>query len=645
MASILNKINSPEDLKQLSHSELETLAQEIRDRIIGVVSQTGGHLAPSLGTVELTIGIHLALNTPKDKIIWDVGHQCYAHKLLTGRRDDFDTLRQYGGVCGFPKKEESKHDPFSTGHASNSISFALGLAEAREKRNGDENIVVVIGDGALTGGIAYEALNQAGHLKTPFVVILNDNEMSIASNVGAMSSYLSRIRMDPTYNRLEQEFEHMIKNIPGIGETIYEMGGRIKDSFKQLVVPGMIFEELGFRYFGPIDGHDIEKIRKGVLFAKEMKRPVLIHVLTQKGKGYHPAETKPEKYHGTAPFDVENGEAKPTPQEEKDDITYTKIFGDAVVELAEADPRIVCITAAMPSGTGLNKFSSVYPKRFYDVGIAEQHAVTFAAGLARDGLVPVVAIYSTFLERAYDQIIQDVALQKLHVVFAIDRGGLVGEDGPTHHGAFDISYLRHIPDLIIAAPKDENELRNLLFTAVNQKSPMAIRYPRGKGPGASLSKDFKSLDIGKGEVLREGEQIVLIAIGRMVEVAQDAAKILASEGISATVINARFVKPLDKKMITSLSKDKEMVVTLEENSLAGGFGSAILELLTDEGINTRVTRLGLPDRFITHGAIDKLLEEVGLTPEQVSSLIKKRLENKVKDFKKTGETRSVKRAN
>lgn len=629
MASDLDKVNTPDDLKKLSDKELKALAHEIRDKIVEVVSKTGGHLAPSLGAVELTLGLLLALNPPKDKIVWDVGHQCYVYKILTGRKDQFETLRQYQGICGFPRKQESEYDIFNSGHASTSISVALGLAEARDKRGGDETIVAVIGDGALTGGIAYEALNQAGHLKTPLIVILNDNEMSIANNVGAMSSYLSRIRLDPAYNKMEQEIEHLIKNIPGIGETMYEVGGRIKDSLKQLVVPGMLFEELGFKYIGPIDGHNIAIIKRGVTLAKEVKRPVLIHVLTQKGKGYKPAETQPEKFHGTSAFVVKNGESKQASKIP----SYTEVFGQTMIELAEKNPQIVCITAAMPAGTGLSKFAKKYPDRFYDVGIAEQHAVTFGAGLALDGLKPVVAIYSTFLERAFDQIIQDVALQELNVTLAVDRGGLVGEDGPTHHGAFDLTYLRHIPNLIVAAPKDEEELRQLLFTAVNVDSPMAVRYPRGCGLGVQISQDYKQLDIGKGEILREGNQVALIAIGRMVKVAQDAAELLDRKGISSAVVNSRFVKPLDEELVCSVCKTKELIVTLEDNTKVGGFGSAILELLNEEHVNVPIIRIGLPDRFITHGSVNRLFEEIGLTAEKVTARVEKELTRDIKEYR------------
>lgn len=625
-AKILNKVNSPADLKSLSLEELELLAAEIRELILKTVSKTGGHLASNLGVVELTIALHRALNSPKDKIVWDVGHQCYSHKILTDRKDKFSTLRQYGGISGFPKKEESVHDVFNTGHASNSISVALGLAEARNKRSGDEVIVAVIGDGSLTGGMAYEALNQAGHLKTNLIVVLNDNEMSIASNVGALSSYLNRIRLDPTYNKLKHEFEEHIKKIPAIGEWMYEAGEHIKDSFKQLVVPGMLFEELGFKYIGPIDGHDIHSLEHNLELAKGVEGPVLLHVLTKKGLGYQPAEECPDKFHGISSFNLETGKSK-----EKSGLTYTEIFGKTLTEIAMIDERIIAVTAAMPSGTGLDKFAKVFPERFYDVGICEQHAVTFTAGLATGGLLPVVAIYSTFLERAYDQIIQDICLQKLHVIFVLDRAGLVGEDGPTHHGVFDLSYLRHIPNLILMAPKDGEELRHMLYTATKLSSPVAIRYPRARSDVKDeiFSKSFKLLEVGKAEILVKGKKVAILALGRMVETSLKAAEILKEKGISSSVINARFVKPLDESLITEFASSLDAVVTVEENTLLGGFGSAVLELLSSYKLQKPTLRLGLPDKFITHGSQEVLLSEYGLDAEGIASSIEKFLRNNV----------------
>jgi len=620
--AILSEISGPDDLRELDGRQLERLAEEIRDILITISSRNGGHLAPNLGVVELTIGLHLALKSPKDKIVWDVGHQCYVHKLLTGRAGRFSTLRQYQGISGFPKRSESPHDVFDTGHASNSISVALGLAEARDLSGGDETIVAVIGDGSLTGGISYEALNQAGHLGTHVIVLLNDNEMSIAGNVGAMSSYLARIRLDPTYNKMRDEFESAIRKIPGIGELVFAAGEHMKESFKQLVVPGMIFEEFGFKYVGPIDGHDIDAVKTSIKLAKAVEGPVLIHAITQKGRGYCHAETSPDKFHGISPFVVANGEPKrhgKAPQ-------YTRVFGDTMVDLGRRDERIVALTAAMTAGTGLEGFAEAYPSRFYDVGIAEQHAVTFSAGLALKGFIPVVAVYSTFLQRAYDQVMQDVCLQDLHVVFALDRGGLVGEDGPTHHGVFDISYLRHIPGLTLMSPKDESELRDMLYTAIHHVSgPVAVRYSRGEGEGVQLAEEFTPIPIGQAEILADGQDVCLLALGRMVGVARKAAAMLEDEGISCTVANARFVKPLDSAAILDAARSHRLLVTIEENALPGGFGSAVGELLLDSRVEIEIARLGIPDRFITHGTQTQLLEEVGLSPEDVVKAVERRL--------------------
>lgn len=619
---LLDKINSPKDLKSLSNDELKTLAQEIREELIETVSQTGGHLAPNLGVVELTIGLHRALDAPKDKIVWDVGHQSYIHKILTGRLKQFKTLRQYGGIAGFPKRLESEYDVFDTGHAGNSISVALGLAVGRDMKKSDATIVAVIGDGSLTSGMSYEALNQAGHLGSRLIVILNDNEMSIAKNVGAMSSYLSRIRLDPAYNKLRDEVEERIRKIPGLGETLLNVGDHIKESIKAFIVPvGMLFEEMGFTYVGPINGHDIQQVVANVAMAKELKGPVLIHVLTRKGYGYAPAEDFPDKFHGVAPYRVETGEART-----KGSIpSYTDIFGEAMVELGKKNKKILAITAAMPAGTGLDNFARAYPKRFFDVGIAEQHAVTFAAGLALKGFIPVVAIYSTFLERSFDQLIQDICLQNLHVVFALDRGGLVGEDGPTHHGVFDLSYLRQIPNMVVMAPKNEVELRDMLYTAIELDGPVAFRYPRGTGWGLEYGHSFKKLQVGRGEVLREGQQVCLLAVGRMVRVAEQAAEMLSDRGIIPTVINARFVKPLDEELILSQGAKHSLMVTIEENTVIGGFGSAVLELLARNNVFIPVLQIGLPDRFITHGTPEILLKDVGLDAAGVVNEIEAKL--------------------
>ncbi len=618
---ILARINSPADVKKLSYEKLDLLAAEIREELITVVSETGGHLAPNLGVVELTLALHRSLESPKDRIVWDVGHQCYVHKLLTGRRERFASLRQHDGLAGFPKTAESVHDVFDTGHASTSLSFALGLAEARDRRGGDEHVVAVIGDGSLSGGMAYEALNQAGHLGTRLIMVLNDNEMSIASNVGAMASYLNRIRLDPLYVRIREEIEERIKKIPAIGERMVSVGESIKGAVKYLVGEGFIFEELGISYIGPVDGHDVRMIEETMTLAKNLKKPVIIHMLTRKGRGYAPAENYPEKFHGTAPFVIKTGK----PKRANGKPSFTQVFGQTLVDLAEKDKKIVALTAAMTSGTGLSQFKERFPERFYDVGIAEQHAVTFAAGLARGGHIPVVGIYSTFLERAYDQIIQDVCLQDLHVVFAVDRAGIVGEDGPTHHGAFDLSYLRHIPKMVVMAPCDEEELRHMLFTAVHLDKPVAVRYPRGAGSGVQLSNDFAEIPIGQAEVLLQGRDVALVAVGRMVSTAMEVAAILEKIQISATVVNARFIKPIDQTMLAAVSHSHQLVVTLEENALQGGFGSAVLEFFADKGILVPMIRTGLPDTFIAHGSTKKLIKEHNLHPRGIARAIEKRL--------------------
>jgi len=619
---LLNTINNPKDLKNLSSGELAKLATEIRSRLIETVSDTGGHLASNLGAVELTIALHRSLESPKDKIIWDVGHQSYVHKLLTGRNKTFSTLRQYGGLAGFPKKSESEHDFFDSGHASNSISFALGMAEARDKKGGDENVAVVIGDGSLTGGMVYEALNQAGHLNTRLMVVLNDNEMSISPNVGAISTYLAQVRLDPSHTKLRKEIEKRIKKLPRIGELVYDIGMHIKEGVKALLVPGMLFEELGFTYIGPIDGHDISEMERNFALAKQVEGPVIVHVVSKKGLGYTPAVEKPEKWHGIAPFVTQTGK----PKSSSDVPTYTEVFGDTMVDLAKKNDRIIAITAAMTSGTGLDEFAREHPDKFYDVGIAEEHAVTFAAGLALEGYQPVAAIYSTFLQRSLDQIIQDVCLQELPVVFAIDRAGIVGEDGPTHHGAFDLSYLRGVPGLTIMAPKDEEELRHMLYTALEMGKPVAIRYPRDKGLGVEMSDGYRSIPEGKGEILLEGEDVCILAVGRMVQFSMDAARELKDRGISASVVNMRFVKPLDEELITWAAGNHRLVVTVEENSLQGGFGSGVLEVMAELGFNTPVQRMGLPDRFISHGSMKRLLAEVGLDANGIAYGINRKLD-------------------
>jgi len=619
-ASILDSIVDPSVVKSLGVDDLHRLAEEIRARLVETVSLTGGHLAPNLGVVELTLGLHRALDCPGDKIIWDVGHQSYVHKLLTGRCSCFDTLRTYGGMSGFPKRSESAYDVHDAGHASDSISVALGLAAGRDLRGGDETIVAVIGDGSLTGGMAFEALDHAGHLGTRLIILLNDNEMSIAPNVGALSSYLARVRLDRRYRRLRDDVESALARTR-IGAAMVAAGEAAKESVKQLLVPGMLFEELGIQYVGPIDGHDVQQVQDAITWAKDADRPVIVHAVTRKGRGYPPAERQPDLFHGIGSFSVTTGEIPSTATRPP---TYTEVFGQALVAEADHDPRVVAITAAMPAGTGLTAFAESFPDRFFDVGIAEQHAVGFAAGLAHGGMVPVVAIYSTFLQRAYDQIIMDAVLQGLHVVFCLDRAGLVGEDGPTHHGVFDLTYLRVVPGLAILAPADEAELVEMLHTAIAMDGPVAIRYPRGAGRGVPLPERPAVLETGRALRVRDGADVTLLAVGRMVEVAERAAEALVALGVDAGVYNARWVKPLDADMVADAACAR-LVVTLEENALAGGFGSAVLETLADLGAEVPVLRLGVPDRFVTHGTVAQLLAEVGLEAGQVAEAVVQRL--------------------
>ncbi|NHM27846.1 1-deoxy-D-xylulose-5-phosphate synthase [Desulfofundulus sp. TPOSR] len=623
MGDLLSTINSPADLRSLDMTALQQLASEIRQEIIETVAKNGGHLAPNLGVVELTLALHRVFQTPRDKIVWDVGHQSYVHKLVTGRRPVFHTLRQFGGISGFPRPQESEHDAFGTGHSSTSISAALGLALARDLKGDNYSVVAVIGDGAMTGGMAFEALNHAGHHKTSLIVVLNDNEMSIAPNVGGLAKYLSRLRTDPMYSKGKEELEQLLKRIPAIGPRVVKAVERVKDSLKYLVVPGMFFEELGFIYLGPIDGHNIQAMINVFQQAKTTRGPVLVHVLTRKGRGYPPAEENADKFHGVGPFEVKTGQVIKKPGQPP---SYTEVFGRTLVELGRRDKRIVAITAAMPSGTGLDHFAAAFPERFYDVGIAEQHAVTLGAGLAAGGLRPVVAIYSTFLQRAYDQVLHDVCLQNLPVTFALDRAGLVGEDGATHHGVFDFAYLRSIPNLVLMAPGDENELRRMLKTALEYPGPAVLRYPRSAGTGCPLDEEILPLPVGKARVLREGDDVTLLAAGTMVSLAGEAASLLEQQGIHATVINARFVKPLDEECITRYALRTRRVVTIEEHVLQGGFGSAVLELLGDRGLrNVQVIRLGIPDEFIQHGSRAVLLARCGLTVEVLVNTVLKAL--------------------
>ncbi|MGI5866514.1 MAG: 1-deoxy-D-xylulose-5-phosphate synthase [Syntrophaceticus schinkii] len=617
MAVFLETIMTPSDLKKLTFDQMERLAQEIRSYLLEVVSRTGGHLAPNLGVVELSIALHYVFNSPQDKIIWDVGHQSYVHKILTGRREELKTLRQFKGLSGFPKRSESVHDCFETGHSSTSISAALGFALARDLKQEKNSVIAVIGDGALTGGMAYEALNHAGQLGTRLIVILNDNEMSITRNVGAMSGYLSRLRTDPLYHRSKEDVREVLQRIPNIGPKMFKAAERFKDSVKYLLVSGMLFEELGFTYLGPIDGHNLRILNQVLERARLLPGPVLLHVKTIKGKGYPPAEKQPNKFHGIGPFDLKTGKTRP-----RRVPTFTEVFGKAVIKIAEDHPELVAITAAMSEGTGLCEFSRRYPRRFFDVGIAEQHAVTMAAGLAQTGCLPVVAIYSTFLQRAYDQIVHDVALQNLHIIFALDRAGIVGEDGETHQGVFDLSYLRHIPRMTVMAPRDQSELVAMLKSSLKYSGPIAIRYPRGSGPQEEVDYRLPVLPFGRGELLREGEDLVILAVGPLVYQALEAAEQLSMKGKEAAVINCRFVKPLDEELILEWSNRTKKVITIEENVIAGGFGSAVLELLADRGFNGEAARMGIPDSFLGHGAPDLLCRSIGLDAAGIIDLIK-----------------------
>jgi 1-deoxy-D-xylulose-5-phosphate synthase len=607
---LLDTINNPQELKKLPPEFLPQLAKEIREKIISTVALTGGHLAPSLGVVELAIALHYVFDCPRDKIVWDVGHQAYAHKLLTGRQDRFHTLRQHGGISGFPKRGESPYDAFDTGHSSTSISAALGIASARCLKRERNRVIAVIGDGSMTAGIAFEGLNNAGDLNKDLIVILNDNGMSIAPNVGALSSFLSRQLTRPTMVFLKKQVENLLRSFPAIGDDLLLWAKRSEESFKAFFTPGMLFESLKFTYLGPVNGHRLDHLLETLQNVKNLRGPILVHVLTTKGKGYQPAETDPTGFHGLGKFDPDTGE--PTKSVSKVP-TYTHVFGDTLVRLGRENPRIVAITAAMPDGTGLVDFRKEFPNRFFDVGICEQHAVTFAGGLALEGMRPVTTIYSTFLQRAYDQVVHDVCIQKLPVVFALDRSGVVGEDGETHQGLFDLSFLRHLPNLVVMAPKDENELRDMLFTAVEYPGPIALRYPRGRGLGVAFSSTLSQLPIGKAEVMREGEDLLILALGASVYPALEAAKELDKQGFSAAVVNARFVKPLDEHLILSLAAKHGRVLTVEENVLAGGFGSAVLELLADRNLfGVTVKRLGIPDVFVEHGTQDILRKKYGL---------------------------------
>jgi 1-deoxy-D-xylulose-5-phosphate synthase len=592
MTKILERVNSPSDLRTLSEAELEQLANEIRERMVKTISRNGGHLASSLGTVELTIALHRVFDSPRDKIIWDVGHQSYAHKMLTGRREKFSSIRQYGGISGFPVRTENPHDAFGSGHSGTSISAALGIALARDMNKEDHQVIAVIGDGSLTSGISFEAINHAGHLGTRMIVVLNDNGMSISPSIGALSRLLSQVKIDARYTRAKKKMKGIMAHLP-FGKSAWTWSRRVKTTVESVVLPSAFWEEMGFKYLGPFDGHNITEIETALTRARDPdNRPVLVHVLTQKGKGHPEAENDVVKYHGVSPTVVPRPEA---PQ-------YSQVFGQTVTRLMRENDKVVVISAAMLEGTGLAGTAAEFPGRVFDVGICEQHALTLAAGLASQNYIPIVAVYSTFLQRAYDQIIHDVCLQNLPVILAVDRAGIVGEDGKTHQGSFDISYLRSIPNMTIASPRDEGELQQLLYSAVSYQRPIAVRYPRGAGEGVPLLPELHELPIGKGKVCREGKDLVIMAIGPVVNAAVQAAEDLSKEGIDCAVVNARFAKPLDYTLLLSLAHATPNILTIEENTLCGGFGSAVMELLSSTGLsNYKIRCLGLPDTFIEHG--------------------------------------------
>ncbi|MDP3791264.1 MAG: 1-deoxy-D-xylulose-5-phosphate synthase [Candidatus Omnitrophota bacterium] len=625
---LVDTINDVSDLRKLKLTELPTLAKEIRDQIVSTVSKTGGHLSSSLGAVELAVAIHYTFNTPRDMVLWDVGHQAYAHKILTGRLRSFSTLRQLGGISGFPNKDESpEHDIVTCGHSSTSISTALGLVLAKDLNKDNRKTIVVIGDAALAGGMAFEALNHTGHLKKNVIVVLNDNELSISKSVGALSRYLNRIITNPAYNKIRRDVERVLIRIPRFGFRAYRAARKLEEGLKNLLIPGMLFEEMGFRYFGPIDGHNIAQLVDVFKNVADLDEPLLIHAITKKGKGYSPAENSPSAFHSTGPFDIATG----IPVSKGAKETFTEAFSAKIVEIAQNDPKVVGISAAMIDGTGFNDFAKLFPERFFDVGISEEHAVGLSAGLARGGFKPVVSIYSTFLQRSYDQIVHDVCLQNLPVIFCLDRAGLVGEDGPTHHGVFDIAYLRHIPNLMVMAPKDTDELKEMIDYAVRQPKAMAIRYPRGSSPMLSndahliLAKHAANktpVETGKAEVIKNGKDIAIIAIGSMVYTALEVAALLMKKRIDASVINARFVKPIDGEAIEEVCRGTKRIVTIEEGVLEGGFGSAVLEFMERENINgVKVRRIGLPSKFIEHGARAELFAKYNLTPDAICDVI------------------------
>jgi 1-deoxy-D-xylulose-5-phosphate synthase len=623
--SLLSKIGSPADIRKLERQQLSQLADELRSFMIHTISKTGGHLASSLGAVELSVALHYVFDAPNDQLVWDVGHQAYGHKILTGRRDQFHTLRQYEGISGFPRREESIYDTFNVAHASTSISAALGMAVARDLAGKNFHVVAIIGDGGLTGGIALEGINQAGHLQRKLLIILNDNEMSISPNVGAIAGYLNRIVTGQVYNRFKKEVEAMLLSVPHIGSRLVKIARDMVDAMKTFMVPGLLFHELGFDYIGPINGHHLDTLVDTLEKVKNNPTPTILHIVTKKGKGWSVAESAPIKYHGPTAYDPKTGVFYPTAPAPP---SYTSVFGKTMIRLAQQDSKIVAITAAMLEGTGLVQFSKEFPTRCFDVGIAEQHAVTFAAGLATQGFKPVAAIYSTFLQRAYDQVIHDVCLMDLPVTFAIDRAGIVGADGPTHNGLYDVAYLRTVPNMIVMAPKDENELQHMIYTAIETPHPTAVRYPRGNGIGVKLDDQFRLIELGKAEILQDGRDCAILALGTMVYPSLKAAEKLAADGISASVVNARFVKPLDEELITCLASEKSLLITVEEAALMGGFGSAVMELLESGNLQgCHLLRIGVPDRLIPHGSPNLLHAKYGIDADGIYEKIRSFIQN------------------
>jgi 1-deoxy-D-xylulose-5-phosphate synthase len=623
---ILYNIESPNDIRDFSTQKLKDLCGEIREFMVDVVSEVGGHFGGGLGTVELTVALHKVFNTPEDSIVWDTGHQAYPHKIITGRRDELHTIRQLGGLSGFLKRSESEYDDFGAGHATTSISAAVGIAEGAKQLGIERKVVAVIGDGAMTGGMAYEAMNNAGVQQSNVIVVLNDNQMSIAPNVWQISNYFTEIIAHPEYNKFKGAIWDLTGKLDNFGDRLRTVAARLNTGIKSVVTPGMLFEALGFRYFGPVNGHNVKKLVALFEHIKPLKGPILVHTYTEKGKGYKPAEDNAPKFHGVSPFDKVTGIAVG----KKSTVpSYTEIFGKALLKIAKENPKVVGITAAMPDGTGLKYLQEELPERYYDVGIAEEHGVTFSAGLATKGIIPVLSIYSTFLQRAFDQIFHDVSLQNLHVVFVLDRAGLVGADGPTHHGVFDLTYLRMLPKMVIMAPKDEAELRNMLFTAIEHKDgPIAMRYPRGSALGVELKEEFEAITIGKGETLKKGKDVAILAVGNMVRFAVNAAEKLTGEGINAEVVNMRFVKPLDAKLLDKIAEKFDKIVTVEENSIVGGFGSGVLEYFADKGYRNNVLRLGLPDEYVEHGTQDQLYNMLKIDAEGIREKVKEYLNKK-----------------